>query len=320
MLSRLILIAACALISAAALQGKTSFAKEVKPTAKLPQQAVEYLFDLESEDFKTRETATRKLPQYGELVIEPLLKITRGDSLEASVRAILVLEQIYASGNKKSVNKAEDSLDLLTKAPNPSIATRAIEAIDRNADIWEKRAVSKIRNLGGKVKVWTAEDIAKMSRYRNITPGQVRYVVLGAKWSGAEEGLRFIKRISNLEILYVINGHTLSELALESLMKALPATRFQTRDSDAMLGISGGTDAIRGGCLVGEVSDGLAAQKAGIKSDDFIIRFDGKKVENFESLVELIGKKEAGDTTTIQLIRDQKLITLKVTLSSWLDK
>ncbi len=320
MLLRLILIAACALISAAALQDTTSLAKEAKPTANLPQQAVEYLFDLESEDFKTRETATRELPKYGEQVIEPLLKITHGDSLEASVRAILVLEQIYARGNKKSVNKAEDSLDLLTKARNPSIATRANEAIDRNADIWEKRAVSKIRNLGGKVKVWTAGDIAKTQRFRNITPGQVRYVVLGSRWSGAEQGLRFIKRISNLEILYVINGHTLSDLALENLMKALPATRFQTRDSDAMLGISGGNDAIPGGCLVGEVSDGLAAQKAGIQSNDFIISFDGKKVENFESLVELIGKKEAGDTTTIQLIRDQKLIKLNVTLSSWLDK
>ena len=319
MLTRVILIAGCALITASILHCEVSNAKDAEKTTKLPQQAIEYILDLESDDFKTREKATRALPEYGEQVIEPLLKVTKGDSLEASVRAILIIERIYELGKKGSVGKAEDALDALTKVANPSVAVRAEEAINRHAGFREERAVREIRKLGGKVKLWTAEDIAKEPPNNNTLPGQVRYLVLGARWTGGEKGLRYIKRISHLQALYFIKGHPLSDLVLDDLRKALPGTRFQDRDSDAMLGISGPPDT-NGGCLVRDVSDGLAAQKAGIQSGDFIIKFNKEDVENFDSLVKLIGKKEAGDTVDVMLMRNGMIKTLKVTLSSWLDK
>lgn len=323
MSSRVVLITGCAFITALIFHCEISVAKDAEETTKLPQQAVEYILDLESEDFKAREKATRTLPEYGEQVIEPLLKVTRGDSLEAAVRAILVIERIYEQGKKGSVDKAEDALDSLTKATNPSVSIRAEEAIDRHAGFREERAVREIRKLGGKVKLWTAEDIANNNSNappNKTLPGQVRYLVLGSKWTGGEQGLRFIKRISHLEALYVIKGHPIPELALDDLRLALPKTRYQPRDSDAMLGISGGADRIRGGCKVGDVSPGLAAQKAGIQSEDLITKFNKENVEDFESLVKLIGQKEAGDTVDVELERDGVPMTLKVTLSSWLDK
>lgn len=322
MSSRVVLITGCALITALIFHCEISVAKDAKETTKLPQQAVEYILDLESEDFKAREKATRTLPEYGEQVIEPLLKVTRGDSLEAAVRAILVIERIYEQGKKGSVDKAEDALDSLTKATNPSVSIRAEEAIDRHAGFREERAVREIRKLGGKVKLWTAEDIANNisnAPPNKTLPGQARYLVLGSKWTGGEKGLRYIKRISRLQALYFIKGHPIPELALDDLRLALPRTHFQDRNSDAMLGISGPPDT-NGGCLVSDVSDGLAAHKAGIQSRDFIKKFDGKNVENFDSLVKLIGQKEAGDTVDVELYRDGVPMTLKVTLSSWLDK
>ncbi|MFH1300263.1 MAG: PDZ domain-containing protein [Planctomycetota bacterium] len=321
MSSRLILIAGCALIAVSIFHSETSAAEE-KETAKLPQQAIEYILDLESDDFQKREKATRALPAYGQPVIEPLLKVTRGDSLEAAVRAILVIEAIYIQGKENSISDAEDALDLLTHAANPSVAIRAEEAIDRHTDIREKRAVREIRKRGGTVKLWTAEEIARAPQGIRAQPGQVRYIALGSKWNAndQEQGLRFIKRVGHFEVLYMIKGHRLPDLAQEDLMRALPATRFQTRESDAMLGISGGSGTDQGGCTVGDVSEGLAAQKAGIQTNDFIIEFEGEKVENFESLVKLIGKKEAGDTVEVELIRNGVPLTLKVTLSSWLDK
>ncbi|QDV48135.1 PDZ domain-containing protein [Gimesia fumaroli] len=316
MLSRLISIVGCALLAASALQCASAVAAE---PAKLPQQVVDYILDLESEDYQKREKATKALPEYGEQVIEPLLKVTRGDSLEASVRAILVIEQVYVKGKEESVAKAEEALESLTISPNPSVALRAEEAIDRHADIREKRAIREIRKNGGTVKLWTAEEVTKYPQNDNIAPGRVRYVALGARWSGAELGLRFIKRIRKFDTFYLIKGHPLSELALDDLRKAIPSTRFQTRDSDAMLGISGDGN-LTGGCLVGDVAEGLAAQKAGIQSRDLIVKFDGQVVEHFQGLVDLIGKKSAGDTVDVDLKRNGKLMTLKVTLSSWLDK
>ncbi|QDT40103.1 serine endoprotease [Gimesia alba] len=316
MFSRLISIAGCALLAASTLQGSSATAAE---PAKLPQQVVDYIFDLESDDYQKREKATQALPEYGEQVIEPLLKVTRGDSLEAAVRAILVIEQVYVKGKESSIAKAEEALESLTSSPNPSVALRAEEAIDRHADIREKRAIREIRKRGGTVILWTSEEIAKYPQQNKLEPGRVRYVALGARWSGAEVGLRFIKRVREFDTFYLIKGHPLNEVALDDLRKAIPSTRFQTRDSDAMLGISGGNND-RGGCTVGVVTEGLAAQKAGIQSGDFIVKFDGEKIENFQGLVDLIGKKSAGDTVNVDLVRNGKLMTLKVTLSSWLDQ
>ncbi|WP_417380030.1 PDZ domain-containing protein [Gimesia sp.] len=320
-------------------------------TQPLPQQAIDYILDLESDDFQARQLATKKLPEYGEQIIEPLMKVTKGDSLEAAVRAILVIEQVYIQGKEKSVGRAEDALEQLANANNPSVAIRAEEAIDRHADIREKRAVREITKMGGKVTFWTAEDIAKTPGANSREPGQVRYIVLGEKWwsgtektievteagggektggkekevkpaGGTERGLRFIKRIRNLDTLYMIKGNTIPELAMDDLMRALPATRFQTRDSDAMLGITfsqvGGDGNI--GCLVSDVSEGLAAANAGIQPGDRIIQFGDQKVENFNSLVDLIGKKEAGDKVEVLLIRNGKPKAVTVTLSSWLDR
>ncbi|HBL45761.1 MAG TPA: hypothetical protein DDZ90_20470 [Planctomycetaceae bacterium] len=351
MRNRLILLTGSALCMASLCFTSEVTAKdEPQP---LPQPAIDYIFDLESDDFQARQEATQKLPEYGEQIIEPLLKVTRGDSLEAAVRAILVIEQVYIQGKEKSIGRAEDALEQLTHANNPSVAIRAEEAIDRHADIREKRAVREITKMGGKVIFWTAEDIAKTPGASTREPGQVRYIVLGEKWwsgnektkeateeggnakeggdekvgdnikeGGMERGLRFIKRIRNLETLYMIKGNTIPELAMDDLVRALPSTRFQTRDSDAMLGISssqaGGVEA--GGCRVGDVSEGLAAAKAGIQSGDLIVQFGDQKVENFNSLVDLIGKKEAGDKVEVLLIRNGKPKSVNVTLSSWLEK
>lgn len=320
MKSRFAAIIAGALALSLLLPDAPAFSKEQEKAA-LPQQAVDYILDLQSDDFQARQKATQELPKFGEQVVEPLLKVTQGDSLEAAVRAILVIEQVYVLGKAGSAGPAEDALEKLTHAKNPSVALRAEEAIDRHADIREKRAVREIRKMGGTVKLWTPEEIAKTAQGNTVEPGQVRYVALGSKWKGGENGLRFIKRVRKFPVLYLIKGHPIPELAMEDLMKALPATQFQTRDSDAMLGIThmaGIRD--RGGCLVGDVSDGLAAQKAGIRSGDFILQFGGKPVENFDTLVGLIGEKSAGDVVEVVLLRDGQIKTLPVTLSSWLDR
>lgn len=318
MSSRLLFITGCVLITFMMCSRASTAAEE---TAKLPQEAIEYILDLESEDFQTREKATRSLPEYGVTVIEPLVKVTRGESLEAAVRAILVIEQIYVKGKEESISQAEDALDLLTRAKNPSVAIRAEEAIDRHADIRKRRAVREIKKMGGNVRLWTAESIAKSPVGSRVVPGQVRFIVLGANWTGKEQGLRFLKRVGRFQTLYLIKGHPFSGPAMDDLVKGLSGTPYVLRDSEAMLGIGdGGTVNGQVGCRVGSVAKGLAAQKAGIRSGDLIVKFEGKPVENFDGLVDQIGKKAAYDTVEVELYRDGVLKTLKVTLSSWLDQ
>ncbi len=65
------------------------------------------------------------------------------------------------------------------------------------------------------------------------------------------------------------------------------------------------------GALVSGVTKGSAADKAGIKPGDVIIRFDGKKVKNSATLRNMVGLKRIGEKAEIELVRDGE--TLKLT-------
>ncbi len=64
------------------------------------------------------------------------------------------------------------------------------------------------------------------------------------------------------------------------------------------------------GALVSGVTKGSAADKAGIKPGDVVIRFDGKKVKNSAALRNMVGLKRIGEKAEIELIRDGETIRL----------
>jgi serine protease Do len=65
------------------------------------------------------------------------------------------------------------------------------------------------------------------------------------------------------------------------------------------------------GALVSEVMDGTPAAKAGIKSGDVIVRFDGKAIDNPTTLRNIVAGTEIGKTVKIKVIRKHKTRTLK---------
>lgn len=79
----------------------------------------------------------------------------------------------------------------------------------------------------------------------------------------------------------------------------------------AVMGVNGKDH--KSGCEVTGVPRGFPARKAGLKEGDVITRFDGKTVKNFRHLVQLVGRKKAGDKVVIDYLRDG--MPRKVTLA-----
>jgi len=106
---------------------------------------------------------------------------------------------------------------------------------------------------------------------------------------------------------------------------ALPAARA-AEGGPAFLGISShGLDgdearllklSSRDGALVDEVYPGTAAETAGLKVDDLILEFGGKKVLDDSDLTELIRSQHPGDKVAIVVFRGKERKTLNATLSS----
>ena len=70
----------------------------------------------------------------------------------------------------------------------------------------------------------------------------------------------------------------------------------------------------REGALVGAVSSGGAADKAGIEPGDVIVGFNGKPVKNSNELVSMVTATKPGSTVPLRVMRDGKEQTINVTV------
>ena len=68
------------------------------------------------------------------------------------------------------------------------------------------------------------------------------------------------------------------------------------------------------GIYIAEVDDFSAAQKAGLKAGDVIVKIDGKDTKTFDKLSEVLNTKTSGDTIKVTFIRDGKTKTTDVAL------
>ncbi|MFW6222663.1 MAG: PDZ domain-containing protein, partial [Bacteroidota bacterium] len=68
------------------------------------------------------------------------------------------------------------------------------------------------------------------------------------------------------------------------------------------------------GAIVVEVTPGSAADKAGIKPQDIIMKFLGEEVKNKEQLASMIRKQEIGKSASITIDRNGEIIELNVEL------
>jgi S1-C subfamily serine protease len=67
------------------------------------------------------------------------------------------------------------------------------------------------------------------------------------------------------------------------------------------------------GAIVTDVTPGRAADRAGIKTDDVIVEFDGERVRSASHLQRLIGDTPAGRPVKVAVMRDGKRLELSVT-------
>jgi len=83
-----------------------------------------------------------------------------------------------------------------------------------------------------------------------------------------------------------------------------------TPDAAESLGISG-----RRGALVSDVTSGGPAEKAGIRSGDVIVGFDGKEIRDEHELPQVVALTKPGKTVDVRLIRGGKETSVPVTIA-----
>jgi PDZ domain len=288
-----------------------------RPIAVAPRQIPSLIDRLDSDEYRDRQHATRLLKEAGAAAVEPLVAIAASGSLEAAVRAIRILQAIYVSGDDAAVDAAEAALERLKQATNPAVASRAEHVLALNYDVRERRAITEIERLGGTVHYFNAA--FPDPRFPDVLRNQVQAVVLGKAWRGGDEGLKYVRRLAELPMLYLIDGTgAVSEQAEQQLLADMPELKIQHR-SRACLGVGGTPGPGIEGCLVTQVKPGSAADRAGIQENDVIRRFGGKDVADFESMVKVIYDYEPGDRVKVEVERRGRALELDVVMDGWTD-
>jgi len=75
-------------------------------------------------------------------------------------------------------------------------------------------------------------------------------------------------------------------------------------------------DQIKTGVFVRKVNKGSAAEKAGIREGDIILRIEGQMINQYPRLQEKVAQYSPGDTINMEILRDKKMLETKVVLES----
>ncbi len=96
-------------------------------------------------------------------------------------------------------------------------------------------------------------------------------------------------------------------IPLEDVNAALPRLKLGKDLKKGLLGVTmKGTDQYGTAAVLGSVSPGSAADKAGMKTGDTIVAIDDKLVANYAQLLHQLGTRYQGDTLTVKVTRGGK--------------
>jgi hypothetical protein len=301
------------------------------------EQIGRWIEQLDSDEYWTREDADKRLFRAGSAAIAPLTDAARSAELEVSMRAIGLLARFLELDDPAVESMVEAALEDIAASRVTSAAVRAEAALDGHRGNRQERVIAKLRQLGANVAptIFSNGEIAAVR------------ITIGEGWRGTVADLAALKRVPSLTHLSIYGGNIddeavkhlvalkqltelqiygtkISDAGVEKLTAALPPNSVDRRRG-GLLGVHGDRSRNGGGCLVMSVAANTAASKAGLQPGDVITRFDGKEVEDFNALTNMIKDKAGDDSVELEFQRDVEVgekterQTLKktVTLGHW---
>ena len=315
--------------------------KPAKPAAEQPlprptEEISRWIQLLDSNEYWTREEASKRLFRAGQAAITALGDAARSPKLEVSTRAVSVLSQFLELDDPQVELAAESILEEIAASRVTSAAARAESALAGYREGRQERSLSKLRELGAHVAA-------------SALNGEIALVqvTIGEGWRGDTQDLATLKRLPSLQRLSIYEdsvddralkhlmplkqltylelfGTRISEDGIARLKEKLTSTQIDRRKG-GLLGVMGDRSARGGGCLVTTVQPGTAADKAGLQPGDVILKFEGKEVTDFDGLTALIATKGGGETVELEIERQSQVgdkiekqrLTKKATLDQW---
>lgn len=178
-------------------------------------------------------------------------------------------------------------------------------------DAWIKHLVEMpgLTNVSVKQARITNAGVAELKKLPKLQDLSVFYAPIG---DGAVEHLAELRGLTVLKLYggeFTAEGHRKLKQTFEGT-----ATLLDIRKG-AFLGVS--CNAHPAGCMISYVREGSAAAKAELYPGDVIVRYNGRKVTDFDGLTSMIAEHAPGETTEMEILRGAITLKKKITLGQW---
>jgi hypothetical protein len=301
-------------------QKDSATASPLPPT---PEQVAEWIAQLDDNRYVVREEATSRLLEAQGAVLDPLLASANGERPEPADRAVWILRRLSHSKDQALRRQVLERLAQLKN--HPQAAQAAKRAL---AEIRHNEAIVEIQRLGGRIITaeqfpaytvlrvelndgWRGGD-AGMAHFRNLI-GAYQIVIIGAEVTA--KGAAELQHVDQLREVWLYRTQVTPE-ELPELQKSMPHVLIDYRRG-GLLGVGADPLDVTGAAVVANVQPGSAAEAAGIRERDTIVKFQGEPIENFKELTTRIGKHSAGDEVTIDVVRGGQPLQFKLKLGEW---
>lgn len=278
-----------------------------------------WLKQLDSNSYVERQAAMVHLKAAGTAGVSALAKIARNSNPEVTARAISLLAVMYGSQDADVAIAADDALESLAEQGSPTAVVRTQEVLTTTLALERRRhAIEAIKRLGGNilpVVKWDDEGVNEIECDLN-EENTVHHVVLGKRWKGGLDGMKYFSRIPELRTLSVTTDIPLTAEEQGKLKEKLPTiARIDVRGS-AYMGIKSITmepDI----CLIDSVVPNSPAKRAGLKPGDVITHVDGLTIQGFLGLTAALKPHNGGDTVYLEVQRQDESLEVEVVLGEW---
>jgi hypothetical protein len=291
--------------------------------AKVPADIPAAISQLGDERYEVREAATRQLSHTGVQSIAPLLKAATGDNLEVTWRAIKVLTRILDTDDEAVFDSAEAALEQLETSTNRSAARRAAVALETQPTRRWKRSLARFEAAGG-WSIVSAGDVMRDNGQMQSSAIQLpTYLVIGPDWKGGDAALIHLKRMDSVIAIegrlnvYVVDGSNITPQVLDDLQNSMRFIAFSSRGK-ARLAVSFKPD-VRGRITeVGTVEpDAAELTRKNLKQGDWIVKYDGVTLIDFEHLTRITRTHNVGDKIPVEVLREGDLVPIEIELTGW---
>lgn len=281
---------------------------------------------LDSRRQAVRQAAAGQLIARGKTVAPDLVVASVFASPDQLREIMAILNELLLSSDQQVAEAAETALEQAERSENKSAADMASRVLLKNTTLRHTRAMAQIVRLGGAVMMvagnesvtdesTTREEDMPMAATRPRIASRV--VVLDRNWQGGDAGLKHVRRIGypgEPLSLHVADDAPVTEEALRRLRAEREKTLIR-RPHHGCMGVIYSEDPTAPPVIIGVISDS-PAERAGLRTGDWIVSVDGATVEGFAHVAGWARDHRPGETLELVVRRGVDAVPVSLTLGT----